>query len=107
VLDFHLHSLPLCFYQHYTVQVNFNSLEQCSNTRVALPSGVTGLGQWPAGLARFSPVHMGRTGSGPNLNLLTWVRPKPKCIEPGELIHGLLFYLCEPCLLNRVRPKKI
>jgi len=33
VLDFHLHSLPLCFYQHYTVQVNFNSLEQCSNTR--------------------------------------------------------------------------
>jgi len=25
--------LPLCFYQHYNIQVNFNSLEQCSNTR--------------------------------------------------------------------------
>jgi hypothetical protein len=32
VLDFHLHSLSLCFYQHYTIQVNFNSLEKCSNT---------------------------------------------------------------------------
>ena len=75
--------LPFCFYQHYIVQVNFNSLEQCSNTRVALPSRVTGLGQWSGRLAGLSPAHMDRTGSDPNINALTRVRPKPKCIEPG------------------------
>jgi hypothetical protein len=81
--------LPLCFYQHYTIQVNFNSLEQCSNTRefstrmLLCPAGSLAWASDRARLAGFSPTHMGRTGSDPNLNALTRVHSKPKCIEPG------------------------
>jgi hypothetical protein len=81
--------LPLCFYQHYTVHVNFNSLEQCSNTRefstrvLLCPARSLAWASDLGGLARFSSAHMGRTVSDPNLNALTRVRSKPKCIEPG------------------------
>jgi hypothetical protein len=92
--------------------VNFNSLEQCSNTRefstrlLLCPAGSLAWASDRGGLAGFSPAHMGRTGSDSNLNALTRVRPKSKCIEPSELINGILFCLCEQCSLNRVRPKK-
>jgi hypothetical protein len=71
--------LPLCFYHHYTVQVNFNSLEQCSNTHefsthvLLCPTRSLAWASDRAELAGFSPTHMGRTGSDPNLNTLNRV----------------------------------
>jgi hypothetical protein len=69
--------LPLCFYQHYTIQVN--SFEQCSNTRefstrvLLCPAGSLAWASDWAGLAGFSPAHMGRTRSDPNQNALNMV----------------------------------
>jgi hypothetical protein len=69
--------------------VNFNSLEQCSNTRefstrvLLCPAGSLAWASDRAGLAGFSPAYMGWTRSNPNLKALTQVCSKPKCIELG------------------------
>jgi hypothetical protein len=68
-----------------TLEIFFNSLEQCSNTRefsthvLLCPAGSLAWAGDRAGLAGL----MGQTGSDPNLNTLTRVRSKSKCIEPG------------------------